>query len=262
MPNPRREAKRERSQQAKKERERAARRQRMTKIVAVIAVLAIGFTGVGAWVSSGGAPEDPTINASDEGTTTAPIEPTTCPPADGSAERQIAFAGPPPECIDPEVTYTAVFDTSEGEVRAELDTERTPDTTNNFVVLARYGYYDGTEIFRTDSSIDIIQGGSPNTNDNTDPGPGYTIEDEDSGFSYSEGDLVMARTGAPNSAGGQYFFATGPAVSQLDGDGSYVTFGRTTEGLDVLKAIMAMGGEGNSAPSETVTVNSVIIEES
>ena len=54
-------------------------------------------------------------------------------------------------------------------------------TANNFIFLAGYHYYDGT-VFRTDTSIDIIQGGSPHTQGASDPGPGYTIKDEGSGL--------------------------------------------------------------------------------
>ena len=127
---------------------------------------------------------------------------TPCPKIDGSQERSTLFEKAPTMCIDPAKSYTATFDTSEGKIVVALDTEKTPETVNNFVVLSRYKYYDGTLIFRTDPSLDIIQGGGF-TNSDT---PGYTIEDEADGFTYTEGDLAMARTGEPNSAGGQWFF--------------------------------------------------------
>ena len=187
---------------------------------------------------------------------------TPCPAADGSAERTISFENAPPMCIDATKNYTATFDTSEGTVVVELDASKVPNTVNNFVVLSRYKYYDSSLFFRTDPSIDIIQGGGESNSDS----PGYTIEDEGGKFTYKEGDLVMARTGAPNSAGGQYFFATGPNVSALDGQGTYVVFGHVTEGLDVLKNVMALHVDLNNglggAPSRTVTVNSVTITES
>jgi cyclophilin family peptidyl-prolyl cis-trans isomerase len=132
---------------------------------------------------------------------------------------------------------------------------------NNFVVLARYKYYDGTTIFRTDPSIDIIQGGGlTNTED-----PGYTIEDEGNGYKYVEGDLAMARTMEPNSAGGQWFFVTGPNAAALDGQGTYVNFGKVVSGLDVVKGILALNsgsGDLGGAPSRTVVVKSVAIIES
>lgn len=186
---------------------------------------------------------------------------TKCPAADGSEERVTKFEKAPPMCIDAAKTYTAVFDTSEGEIEVLLDTAKTPKTVNNFVVLARYKYYDGTTIFRTDPSIDIIQGGGlTNTDD-----PGYTIEDEGNGYKYVEGDLAMARTMEPNSAGGQWFFVTGPNAAALDGQGTYVNFGKVASGLDVVKGILALNsgsGDLGGAPSRTVVVNSVSIIES
>ena len=187
---------------------------------------------------------------------------TPCPAADGTAERTIEFEKAPTLCIDPAKTYTATFETSEGTIVAELDAETVPNTVNNFVVLSRYKYYDTSLLFRTNPVIDIIQGGGETNVDN----PGYTIKDEGGKFTYKEGDLVMARTPAPDSAGGQFFFATGPNVSELDGQGTYVVFGRVTEGLDVLKSVMDLhvdlNNDRDGAPSRTVTVNSVTITES
>ena len=184
-----------------------------------------------------------------------------CPEKDGSSPRTLTFTEQPENCINKSRNYLATFDTSEGKIIVNLDVENTPKTVSNFVALSRYHYYDNTQIFRTDTSIDIIQGGSPHTNTAADQGPGYTIEDEGSGYKYSEGDLVMARS--QEGAGAQFFFATGPKVSALDTQGNYVTFGRTTDGLDVLKKIIGLhtGGEGNGTPSKPVTINSITIGE-
>lgn len=200
-----------------------------------------------------------------------------CPADDGSSPRTIDFDGPQPQCIDPEAGYVAVFDTSEGEMRFELTTADTPLTVNNFVTLARWGYYDGTRLFRTDPSIDIIQGGSPHTNSASDPGPGYTIPDEpaldedpDTGqltgpYRYRPGQLVMARSAGRDAAGAQFFLTTGPNASLLDSQGVYVVFGQTDEaGLEVARSIIALhepGGSLGGAPSRDVTVHSVTIEE-
>jgi peptidyl-prolyl cis-trans isomerase B (cyclophilin B) len=187
-----------------------------------------------------------------------------CPPVEGVDEPVRTFDAPPPDCIDPDKTYTAVFDTSEGEIRVDLDTANTPDTVNNFVVLSRYGYYDDTTIFRTDPSIGIIQGGGVDATDD----PSYTIPDEGSGYTYEPGQLVMARTDDPNSASAQWFFVARRAASALDAQGTYVVFGTTdAAGLEVVRSILdlheaqpdnPLGG----APSRPVTVNSVTIEES
>ena len=77
------------------------------------------------------------------------------------AEPVIDFTDAPKLCIDPSRTYTATFTTNLGEFEVELDTDRTPLTTNNFVALSRFGYYDGTTLFRTEARTGIIQGGSP-----------------------------------------------------------------------------------------------------
>ena len=198
---------------------------------------------------------------------------TPCPPATGAKDRVAKFGQAPPMCIDPAKAYTAVFDTTEGRVEVALDTAGVPKTANNFVVLARYKYYDGTKIFRTDPSIDIIQGGSPATQDNSDPGPGYTIEDEGDAATrvYQPGDLVMARTQQPNSAGGQWFFVTGPNAAGLNGGsgpggGTYVTFGKITKGLDVVQKILGLNktdptSQLGGAPSRNVVVRKVTITE-
>ena len=199
---------------------------------------------------------------------------TLCPNADGSSPTQQEFDEAPPMCIDPEKTYTATMVTSMGTLVIHLNAAQAPKTVNNFVTLARWGYYDGTTTHRTDPSIDIIQGGSPRTESAADPGPGYTIPDEPqfeqtaaglSGpYRYVPGQLVMARTGAPNSASAQYFFTTGPNAALLDGQGIYVVFGETdAAGLAVLQNIIGLhepGGALGGAPSRTVTIDSLTIE--
>ena len=190
-----------------------------------------------------------------------------CPPADGSGPTVLDFDGPQPLCLDPAKQYTAVFDTTAGEMRIDLDTFNTPITANNFAVLARYHYYDDTLLFRTDPGIGIIQGGAPHTNSPSDPGPGYTIPDEGFGFTYEPGQIVMARTAAPNSASAQFFFAVNENTALLNNQGTYVVFGQMDdESLAVAEAILAshvdqpdnrLGG----APDPPVTVNSVTIEE-
>lgn len=185
---------------------------------------------------------------------------TPCPPATGAPKRVTSFEQAPTMCIDPNKSFTATFDTSEGTIVVELDSATTPETVNNFVVLSRYKYYDGTPVFRTDPTLDIIQaGGESNTSD-----PGYTIKDEGSGYTYKEGDLAMARTTQPDSAGAQFFFVTGPKAAVLDSQGTYVVFGKVVKGLDVTKAILALNSGAGSlggAPSRPVTIKSVTITE-
>lgn len=161
-----------------------------------------------------------------------------CAPAEGVNSPRLDFDSAPALCIDPSKSYTAVFTTTRGTVRVLLDVVNTPGTVNNFVNLARWGYYENTLIHRSDTSLGILQGGSPHTNSASDPGPGYKIWDEGTGFKYKPGQLVMARTEKPNSASAQYFFTVTERASALDNQGTYVVFGEVTEGLDVLKAIL------------------------
>ena len=225
---------------------------------------------------------DPVDTEAVSTSTTSPTQPVEisepsnpdCPAADKSSPRTLDFGGPQPMCINPAHNYQAVFDTSEGEIVIDLDTENTPNTVNNFVTLARWGYYDGTTLFRTDPSIDIIQGGSPHTDSAGDPGPGYTIPDEptfnDEGgsltgpYRYVPGQLVMARSAGPDSSGAQFFFTTGPNTALLDSQGTYIVFGQTDEaGLGVMQDIIGLHQPDDSGlgggPSRTVTVNSVTI---
>jgi cyclophilin family peptidyl-prolyl cis-trans isomerase len=186
-----------------------------------------------------------------------------CPTATGATPTK-TFAAPFKKCIDPAKSYTATFDTSEGKIAVKLDTARTPGTTNNFVSLARFGYYDATPFFRIGQSIDIIQGGGKDNQDS----PGFTIPDEGGKFTYVEGDFTMARTAAPNSAGAQFFFSTGPKTANLDGQGTYVNFGKVTEGLDILKKIITLAPDGkpagsyDGAPSKVISITKVTITES
>lgn len=189
-----------------------------------------------------------------------------CAPDGGVDEPVLSFDDAPALCIDPTAAYTATFTTTLGDIVVELTPEDTPGTVNNFVTLAGYGYYDGSLIHRTDPSIGIIQGGAPTTNSAADPGPGYTIADEGTGFTYEPGQLVMARTPQPDSATGQYFFTVTDDASALDGQGTYVVFGQVTEGLDVLEAVLAShAGEPGSrlggSPDPDVVVESVTVVE-
>ena len=235
-------------------------------IPAVVAVL-FGISNYVMNDSSPAASTDSTVAADGSDSQTLETLPglqvtgaTPCPKTDGTEARATIFEKAPSMCIDPAKSYTATFNTSEGVIEVALDTKKTPETVNNFVTLSRYKYYDTSFIFRTDVTLDIIQGGgSSNTDD-----PGYTIKDEGAGFKYAEGDLVMARSSGADSGGGQFFFVTGPKASVLDSQGTYVTFGKITKGLDVAQAILALNsGEGDlgGAPSKPVKIDTVVITE-
>lgn len=269
-----------RRQAAEEERRRAQRRRSWIGFAAlaagvVVVALVISILGGDDGDDDVATTEDPDTTETAEPSDDAADEeaadeeaaaPLPCPPVGGADEQVLEFPAPPPDCLTEGVDYSAVFATSAGDVTVDLLEDEMPSTVNNFVYLARYGFYDDTLLFRTDPSIDIIQGGGPTTNSPSDPGPGYTIPDEGGPFSYEAGDLVMARTAAPDSSGAQFFFAAGPDVALLNDQGTYLLFGETTEGLDVLEEILAshvdepdnpLGG----APDPEVTVESVTIVE-
>ena len=188
-----------------------------------------------------------------------------CAPSVGAEVRLLEFSAPPAACVQFNVPHTAVFDTSHGVIEVALDVTNTPGTANNFVNLARFGYYNGTELHRSDPGIGILQGGAPHTDDANDPGPGYGIWDEGTGFRYRPGQLAMARTTAENSADAQFFFTVTENASVLDAVGTYVVFGEVIRGLDVLQSILDShvddpDSELGGRPSPAVVVNSVVIE--
>jgi cyclophilin family peptidyl-prolyl cis-trans isomerase len=239
----------------------------------VFSLTSCGSSGDGSDAGGSGGPEATTTTATSGPSAggKAAYGTGACAPAGGVEEPVLTFEDAPKRCIDPDKTYTATIKTSEGTVVVELDTERTPVTANNFVNLARSGYFDDTQLFRTEAATGIIQGGSPHTQDNSDSGPGYDIPDEGMPFGpedYAPGTIAMANAG-PGTAGSQFFFVSQEAGSYLGNPdqvgpsaGRYAVFGRTTEGLDVLQAISDLEDpNAPGTPSKPVTIESVTIDE-
>lgn len=188
--------------------------------------------------------------------------PTPCPAEDGSSEQRLTFDRPPPMCIDPEATYTALMETTEGDVTIELDAEAAPVTVNNFVVLARYHFYDDVAFHRIIQGF-VNQAGDPTGDPPGTGDPGYSIEDElpADASAYVAGSVAMANSG-PNTSGGQFFVVVGDGGSQLTP--TYSLFGQVVEGQDVMDAINAEFGEapgGAGTPTGDVRIESVTIVE-
>jgi cyclophilin family peptidyl-prolyl cis-trans isomerase len=182
--------------------------------------------------------------------------PTECPEADGSSEKRQRFSGPPPMCIDPERSYTATMVTSKGTMTIALDPVAAPRTVNNFVVLARYHYFDGLTFHRIIPGF-VLQGGDPEGTGRG--GPGYRFEDElPRPGRYEVGSLAMANAG-PNTNGSQFFVISGPQGVGLPPQ--YSLFGKVVAGLDVVATIDALGSSSGK-PRERVTIESVTIAES
>ena len=146
--------------------------------------------------------------------------------------------------IDVAKKYTATLETSKGSIVCELFPKDAPKTVNNFVFLAKDGFYDGTVFHRVLANF-MIQGGDPEGSGRG--GPGYRFEDECEGNPnrHKVGSLSMANAG-PNTNGSQ-FFVTHIATDWLDG--KHTVFGQVLSGQEVVNAV----GQGDKLVKVTIT---------
>jgi peptidyl-prolyl cis-trans isomerase B (cyclophilin B) len=142
----------------------------------------------------------------------------------------MSYSAAPPMTIDTSKQYTATIETGKGDLVLELFASDVPVTVNNFVFLAREGFYDGTIFHRIIPDF-MAQGGDP-TGTGT-GGPGYKFADEFTKHSHVTGALSMANAG-PNTNGSQFFITYAP---QPHLNGKHSVFGQLTDGVDVLKAL-------------------------
>ena len=160
---------------------------------------------------------------------------------------------PPP--ADPSASYTAVMETSAGEIRIELWPDKAPQTVGNFVGLARQGFYDDLVFHRIIHDF-MIQGGCPKGTGTG--GPGYDFADEINDQKLVKGVLAMANAG-PNTNGSQFFIITAAATPWLDG--AHTGFGRVVGGEDVVDAIGTTPTGSGDRPREPQRLTTVRIEE-
>ena len=142
------------------------------------------------------------------------------------------WATPPAMQIDAKKSYQASIETNRGEIEVELYPPYAPKTVNNFIFLAREGFYDGVVFHRVISNF-VIQGGDP-TGTGT-GGPGYQFEDEVLGnpLKHETGVISMANAGA-NTNGSQFFITHSP---QPHLNGKHTVFGKVVAGQEVVNAI-------------------------
>ncbi len=138
---------------------------------------------------------------------------------------------PPQHEIDDSKGYQATIDTDRGPIVLELDPQLAPGTVNNFVALARQGYYDGLTFHRVVPEF-VVQGGCPEGTGRG--GPGYRFADEPVRGEYTLGAVAMANAG-PDTNGSQFFICIDDCTSKLAK--SYNLFGYVTEGIDVAQAV-------------------------
>ena len=161
----------------------------------------------------------------------------------------------PDMTIDLDRTYAATLHTNHGDISIEFDAVKSPLTVNNFVFLARDGFYDGVIFHRVIKGF-MIQGGDPTGTGMG--GPGYKFRDELEGpGSYSRGTVAMANAG-PNTNGSQFFIMH----SDYGLPHNYSIFGRVTDGLDVVDTIANTATGAQDRPVEDCVINSVTIAES
>ena len=165
------------------------------------------------------------------------------------------WSTPPAMQIDPKKQYKARMETDKGTMVIELFADKTPLTVNNFVFLAREGYYDNVIFHRVIDNF-MVQGGDPTGTGRG--GPGYKFGDEfDASLKHDkQGILSMANAG-PGTNGSQFFITHGPTPHL---NGKHTVFGQVVEGLDVLMSIPARDPGNVNAPA--VKIISVTIEES
>ena len=138
---------------------------------------------------------------------------------------------PPAHEIDDTKRYRATIETDRGRIVLELDPQLGPTTVNNFVALARRGYYDGLTFHRVVPEF-VVQGGCPEGTGRG--GPGYRFADEPVRGEYTLGAVAMANAG-PGTNGSQFFICIDDCRSKLAK--SYNLFGHVTEGVDVAQAV-------------------------
>lgn len=254
MPSPKRARKRAGRQARLAQVEAARKRKSRLRRGIILAVIAVVVIGLVALLGRGGSkspaktqaakPRSARSGPTTSTTAVAPAGatlsgPTPCPAADGSSPRTVAFAQPPPMCVNPATAYTATFTTDVGTYAVALDAKAAPKTVNDFIVLARYHFYDGLTFHRVIPGF-VVQGGDPKGNGSG--GPGYTVAGEvPPAGAYKIGSLAMAKTSAdpPGSAGSQFFIITGQQGTQLPPQ--YSLFGMVNSGTDVVAKIDADG---------------------
>src|SRR5947199_3391914 len=142
----------------------------------------------------------------------------------------------------------ATLHTNHGAIAIELFDDDAPKTVENFLKLARDGFYNGVIFHRVIPDF-MIQGGDPTGTGSG--GPGYQFEDEFNDNKVVRGALAMANAG-PNTNGSQFFIVTTEAASWLDG--KHTVFGRVTDGMDVVDTISRLETDARDRPREDVVI--------
>ncbi len=155
----------------------------------------------------------------------------------------------------------ALIETKFGKIELKFFPDVAPGHVNNFVELAKKGFYDGTTFHRVIPGF-MIQGGDPNSKDADKSrhgmgGPGYTIKAEFNEKPHKRGTLSMARAAHPDSAGSQFFICVADAPFL---DRQYSVFGEVVSGIEVVDAIVSQPRDGRDNPNERIEMKVTIAE--
>ena len=167
---------------------------------------------------------------------------------------QIQWSSPPEMAIDPTINYRATLQTEKGDIVVQLFAAEAPLTVNNFIFLARQGYYDGVTFHRVIPNF-MAQGGDP-TGKGT-GGPGYTFTDEvDSGLTFDRPGLLAMANAGPDTNGSQFFITYAPTPHL---NGKHTIFGEVVQGMDIALDIPPRNPDTATEPG--VVIQSVTISE-
>lgn len=155
----------------------------------------------------------------------------------------------------------AIIETKFGKMELKFFPDVAPNHVNNFIELAKKGFYDGTTFHRVIPGF-MIQGGDPNSKDPDKSrhgmgGPGYTVKAEFNATPHKRGTLSMARSGHPDSAGSQFFICVADARFL---DRQYTAFGEVVAGMEVADKIVSQQRDRNDNPNERIEMKVKIVE--
>jgi peptidyl-prolyl cis-trans isomerase B (cyclophilin B) len=225
----------------------------MSRAFAVGVAAAASLLAAGCGGSSGG--DNPLVGSPSPSASATTAQASACRPAPSASPSHEQFSAEPKVTVAP-TTYVATIVTNCGTIVADLDAKNAPHTVNSFAFLSGHHYFDHTICHRlTTTGIFVLQCGDPTGTGSG--GPGYTIPDENlANATYPAGTLAMANTGAPHTGGSQFFLCY--ADTQLGPQ--YTPFGHVVQGLEVLKAIAALGEDDANAPGDGHPNQTVMIE--
>jgi len=175
----------------------------------------------------------------------------------GETKMAKQYSASPEMTLDTSHSYKAIFKTVKGDITVELAADKAPVTVNNFVFLAREGFYDDTVFHRVIPDF-MAQGGDP-TGTGT-GGPGYRFQDEfDSSLVHDKAGILSMANAGPGTNGSQFFLTFGPTPHL---NNKHSVFGHVVEGMDVLLSLTIRDPSDRSFPGDALTTIEIVESDS